>query len=65
MIAGHLKRFNSSLSILVPSDLVFVYDEITQTLSVDTLSQARTFIAAATDGTIAIFAGGSHEFNKS
>lgn len=64
MIAGHLKRFNSSLSILVPSDLVFVYDEITQTLSVDTLSQARTFIAAATDGTIAIFAGGSHEFNK-
>lgn len=64
MIAGHLKRFNSSTATLIPSDLVFVYDEITKTMSVDTLSQARTFMAAATDGVIAIFAGGSHEFNK-
>ena len=44
MFAGHLKRFNSASEIMIPSDLVFVYDEITQTLSVDTLSQARTFI---------------------
>ncbi len=64
LFAGHLKRFNAVSSILVPSDLVFVYDELTQSMSVDTLSQARTFLAAATNGTIGIFAGGSPGFNQ-
>ncbi len=64
LFAGHLKRYNFGTSTLIPSDLVFVYDETTKTMSVDTLSQARTFVAAATDGIIGIFAGGSQGFNK-
>lgn len=64
LFAGHLKRFNPATSTLVPSNLVFVYDELTKTMSVDTLSQARTFVAAATDGIIGIFAGGSSGFNQ-
>ncbi|HNW90213.1 MAG TPA: T9SS type A sorting domain-containing protein [Bacteroidales bacterium] len=65
LLAGHLKRFNAGTSTLVPSDLVFVYDEVTKSMSVDTLSQARTFVAAATDGIIGIFAGGSQGYNMS
>lgn len=64
LFAGHLKRYDYATSTLVPSDLVFKYDEVTKTMSVDTLSQARTFVAAATDGVIAIFAGGSPGFNQ-
>jgi len=64
LFAGHLKRYNYGTATLVPSDLVFVYDEVTKTMSVDTLSQARTFVAAATDGIMGIFAGGSQGFNK-
>ena len=42
----------------VRSDFVFIYDETSCLWSMDTLSEKRAELAAATDGTIAIFAGG-------
>jgi hypothetical protein len=58
LIAGSIKRFLPSDNVFEPSKLVHVYDELTGVWSIDSLSQARSSIAVATDGNLAIFAGG-------
>jgi hypothetical protein len=63
LIGGSLKKFNASSSTLVASNKVYVYDELTNVWAIDTLSQARTFTTAVTDGVMAIFAGGCSGFN--
>jgi hypothetical protein len=64
LIGGGLKSFNSGTGVPVVSDLLDVYDELTNTWDTDTLSEPRTETAVATDGVIAIFAGGLKGANQ-
>lgn len=58
LIAGGYISFSTSTNTPVVSKLVYVYDELTNSWTVDTLSEARGYPAVASDGVIAIFAGG-------
>jgi len=64
IIAGGIKKFLPSSSLFEASNKVYIYDELTQAWSIDSLSQARSAIAVASDGNIAIFAGGLSDFNQ-
>lgn len=58
LFAGGAKSYNSSTGVIEVSATVEVFDELSGIWSTDTLSQARGQVAAASDGTIAVFAGG-------
>jgi hypothetical protein len=64
LITGGIKRFLASTNIFETSNKVHIFDELTGTWSIDSLSQARSSIAVATDGNLAIFAGGKSGFNQ-
>ena len=46
------------------SNKVFIFDEASKIWSVDTLSEARSLMGAATDGSLVIFAGGWSSSNQ-
>lgn len=58
LIAGAYTSFSFSTNTPIVSNLVYVFDELTNSWTVDTLSEARGNPAVASDGVIAIFAGG-------
>jgi len=58
LFAGFADSISYMTSEVYASKKVYIYDESTGTWSVDSLSTARTEVAAATNGTLAIFAGG-------
>jgi hypothetical protein len=58
LIAGGYISFSTSPNMPVVNNLVYVFDELTKTWTIDTLSEARGYPAVASDGVIAIFAGG-------
>ena len=67
IIAGGLKQisWNSShVAETIFTDSVSIYDESTGQWSFTTLSQPRGYIAVATDGNIAMFAGGISGLNQ-
>ena len=58
MFAGLVDSVEYLTSEYFASNKVYIFDELTGAWSIDTLSSPRTELAVATDGTIAIFAGG-------
>ncbi len=58
MFAGMVDSIEYLTSEFFASNQVYIYDELTGAWSIDTLSSPRTELAVATDGTIAMFAGG-------
>jgi hypothetical protein len=64
MITGAAQSFDQNTGSYMYSNKVYIYDEQTETWSIDTLSTPRVGMAGATDGVIAIFAGGSRGLNQ-
>lgn len=58
LFAGFVDSINYLTSEIYASNKVYIFDESTGLWSMDSLSSARTELGAATDGSIAIFAGG-------
>jgi len=58
LFTGFVDSINYISSCIYASKKVYVFDESTGLWSTDSLSGARTELGAATDGTLAIFAGG-------
>jgi len=58
LFTGFVDSVNYLISEIYASKKVYIFDESTGLWSTDSLSSARTELGAATDGTLAIFAGG-------
>jgi hypothetical protein len=58
LFAGFVDSVNYFISEIYASKKVYIFDESTGLWSTDSLSSARTELGAATNGTLAIFAGG-------
>ena len=58
LFAGFVDSINYYSSEIFASKKVYIFDESTGLWSTDSLSSARTELGAATNGTLAIFAGG-------
>jgi hypothetical protein len=58
IFAGFADSINSYTSEIFASDKVYIYNEITGKWNTSRLSSPRTMLAAASDGILAIFAGG-------
>jgi hypothetical protein len=58
MFAGGNSAVDQVNATVTPSNYVLIYDELTAQWSIDSLSEKRAFVASASDGSTAIFAGG-------
>jgi hypothetical protein len=60
LFSGFIKSNNTTAGIIDASDLVYIFDEANGQWSTANLSSPRMGLSAATNGTLAIFAGGEN-----